>query len=120
MSSWTYVYSSQFKGSLRSAERSPSFKVVSDISSLAFRGQCEVILLTLFCLSLDIKVLIIVPANRLAFFAVERLRLFGDKFLEAVLRLINSSLMVLRVCHSKHFVVLFVDVKLHWVLVVSE
>ena len=34
--------------------------------------------------------------------------------------LLHSGLMILRVHHSKHFVVIFVDVQLHWVLVVRK
>lgn len=108
-------------GSLcRGTERSPNFKIVGNIASLVLGVQLEVVLLALLSLGLDVQVLIIVPANRLAFLTIERFSLLCDKFIESIMGLINSLLVLLTVDDSEHFVIVLVDVKLHWVLVVRE
>ena len=109
-----------FNGSLSSAKRSPGFKVVGNIACFVLGLQLEVVLLTLFSLSLDEQVLVVVPANRLAFFAIEALGLFFDKFIETILRGFNSGLVLLRVYDSEHLVIVLVYVQLHWVLIVCE
>lgn len=101
-------------------EWSPNFKIVGNIASLVLGVQLEVVLLALLCLSLDVQVLIIIPTNRLAFLAIESFCLLCDKFIESIMGLINSLLVLLTVDDSQHFVIVLVDVKLHWVLVVCE
>lgn len=117
---WPSVDSS-FNGSLcRSAKRSPCFKIVSNISSFVLGRQLEVVLLTLFSFSLDVQILVVVPADRLAFFAIEGLSLLSNKFIETIMGSVNSGLMLLWVNDSQHFVIVLVYVELHWVLVVRE
>ena len=87
--SWTFRR--LFNGSLcRSAKRSPDLKVVSNIACFVLGVQLEVVLLTLFSLGLDVDVLVVVPANRLALCAIEALGLLFDKFIETIFGALNS------------------------------
>ena len=72
------------------------------------------------CLNLAVDILKVVNAERFSFFMVEILSSFSFHLLHSGSSLFLSLLMPLVVQHSQHLVVVIVDIKLHWVLVVSE
>lgn len=71
-------------------------------------------------MSFDINVLVVIPADGLSLFFIECLGLGSNELFESLLGLSRTRLVGLRVHHTKHLVVLSVDVKLQWVLVVRE
>ena len=106
--------------SLSSTEWSSDLEVVGYISTLVLSVEFEVVLGALFGLRLDIKVLVVVPADGLAFDRVECVVFLINEFLEASLGLLHPRHVGLRVQDPQQLVVVLVDVQLHWMLVVSE
>ena len=76
--------------------------------------------LTLLCHDLAVYFLIIISGKRLSFAVIKKLSFLVHDFLDAIICCSDSSLVILRVCDTQHFVVIIIDLKLHRMLVVSE
>ena len=106
--------------SVGGTEWSSSFQVIGDISILSLGGEGELVLFSKFTLNLAVDILHIVDAERFTFLVVKVFSSLGSDLLESVVKFLFSSSVGLRVQHSQHFVIVFIDVELHWMLVVGE
>ena len=61
-------------------------------------------------MSLHIDVLVVIPVDGLSLFLIECLGLSGNELIKSLLGLSSARLVCLRVHHTKHVVVLSVDV----------
>ena len=77
-------------------------------------------LLSLLGFDLAVDVLNVIKAQRFSLLAVEVLSSLGLNLLESGLGVGHSLLVSLVIQHSQHLVVVIIDIKLHWVLVVCE
>ena len=105
---------------MSSTEWSSCLKIISDITSLGLGVEAEVVLFSLLSLNLAVDVLKIINTERFSLLGVEVLGSLGLNFLHSSLGVSHSLLMALVMQHSQHLIVVIIDVKLHWVLVVSE
>ena len=106
--------------SVGSAEWSSSFQVVSDIAGLSLSSKTEFMLFSLFTFNLAVDVLHIINAKRFTFLMVKVFGSLGRDLRESIIKVFLHGLMLLRVQHSQRFVIVFIDVELHWVLVVGK
>ena len=106
--------------SLSSAEWSSCLKIVGDFSGLRLGVEAEIVSFSLLSLNLAVDVLEIINAKRLSLFVVEIFGSLGFNLLHSNFSFSLSSLSTLVVQHSQHLIVVIINVKLHWVLVVSE
>ena len=106
--------------SVGGTEWSSSFQVIGDISGLSLGSEGELVLFSLLALNLAVDILHIIDTERFTFLVVEVFGSLGSDLLESFIEFCLSSSMALRVQHSQHFVIVFIDVELHWMLVVGE
>ena len=101
-------------------EWSSSFQVICDISVLSLGSEGELVLFSKLTLNLAEHILHIINTERFTFLVVEVFGSLGGNLCKSFIEFSFSSSMGLRVQHSQHFVIFFIDVELHWMLVVGE
>ena len=106
--------------SLGGTKWSSGFKIVSNITSLASCVETEVVSFSFFSSGLAVDIFHILSAEGLTLFAVESLGSNFDELLNPFSGFSCSLLVTLGMGYSEHSVVVIIDIKLHWVLVISE